>query len=96
VPSPEERVEAALERSGHPRELEVARLNGLVGQLETALEHRGVIERAKGILMVTRRCSADEAFNLLRRQSQHENVKLRLIAERVVDSVEQSVGAPSK
>jgi hypothetical protein len=69
---------------------QIEHLNQLTAQLEEALDSRGVIERAKGILMVVRRCSADEAFNLLRRQSQQDNVKLRLVAQRVVDSVEES------
>ena len=73
--------------------IELARLTALTEQLEAALETRGVIERAKGILMVTRRCSSDDAFTLLRRQSQHENVKLRLIAEKVVARIEEAVSA---
>jgi AmiR/NasT family two-component response regulator len=73
---------------------ELARLTALAEQLETALQTRGVIERAKGILMVTRRCSADEAFTLLRRQSQHDNVKLRTVAEQVVAKLEHAVQAP--
>jgi hypothetical protein len=70
---------------------EVDRLTSLADQLETALETRGTIERAKGILMVTRRCSADEAFVLLRKQSQHDNVKLYTIAQKVVASIEQAL-----
>jgi AmiR/NasT family two-component response regulator len=70
---------------------EVERLTSLADQLETALETRGTIERAKGILMVTRRCSADEAFVLLRKQSQHDNVKLSTIAQKVVASIEQAL-----
>ena len=53
---------------------EIAHLERLRLQLEEALQSRGTIERAKGILMVLRRCTADEAFALLRKQSQHENV----------------------
>ena len=48
--------------------------------LAKAMEHRAVIEQAKGILMGQQRCSADEAFDLLRRASQRENRKLRDIA----------------
>jgi PAS domain S-box-containing protein len=57
----------------------------LVGHLSTALESRGIIDQAKGILMATQRCSADEAFDLLRRASQRENRKLRDIALEIVE-----------
>ncbi len=48
--------------------------------LERALEHRGVIERAKGIIMHACGVSADEAFAILRTTSQHLNRKLRTVA----------------
>ena len=54
--------------------------------LEKALESRGVIDQAKGILMATRRCSADEAFQVLVDLSQHSNRKLRDVAQDLVDS----------
>jgi GAF domain-containing protein len=52
--------------------------------LTQAMEHRAEIEQAKGILMATQHCSADEAFDLLRRASQRENRKLRDIAVDIV------------
>ena len=52
--------------------------------LTLAMEHRAEIEQAKGILMATQRCTADEAFDLLRRASQRENRKLRDIAAELV------------
>ena len=52
--------------------------------LAKAMEHRAVIEQAKGILMATQRCSADAAFDLLRRASQRENRKLRDVAMDIV------------
>jgi PAS domain S-box-containing protein len=61
-----------------------ARTAQLAEQLTTALESRGVIEQAKGILMAREHCSADEAFDMIRRASQRENRKLRLIAEDIV------------
>jgi GAF domain-containing protein len=58
----------------------------LSARLSEAMEHRAVIEQAKGILMATHRCPPDDAFQLLVKASQHENVKLRRIAQRIVDT----------
>ena len=52
--------------------------------LSRAMETRGVIEQAKGILMSTHRVSADDAFDLLVTRSQNENRKLRDVADDVV------------
>jgi hypothetical protein len=65
----------------------VAELQALVAQLETALSTRAPIEQAKGILMGAERCSADQAFDMLRRASQRENRKLRDVAQDLVDRV---------
>jgi GAF domain-containing protein len=55
-------------------------------QLSTAMRSRAVIEQAKGMLMArSPDLSADDAFNVLRQASQRENVKLRDIAQRIVD-----------
>jgi transcriptional regulator with GAF, ATPase, and Fis domain len=53
--------------------------------LAKAIESRSVIEQAKGVIMATTACSADEAFHLLREQSQLENRKLREIAQEIVE-----------
>lgn len=67
---------------------------GGVGQLEAenaalrrALASRSVIEQAKGMLMSERRCTADEAFEILVDLSQQWNVKLRDIADGLVSSI---------
>lgn len=55
-------------------------------QLTQAIQSRAVIEQAKGVLMArSPKLSADDAFELLRKASQRENVKLRDIAQRIVD-----------
>ncbi|MBW3546582.1 MAG: GAF and ANTAR domain-containing protein [Actinobacteria bacterium] len=55
-------------------------------QLTEAMQSRAVIEQAKGMLMAkSPELSPDDAFDLLRRASQRENVKLRDIAQRIVD-----------
>jgi putative methionine-R-sulfoxide reductase with GAF domain len=56
-----------------------------VGNLERALETRDVIATAKGLLMARSDISDDQAFDILRRASQRTNVKLRVIAQGLVD-----------
>jgi GAF domain-containing protein len=57
----------------------------LAEQLAAAMASRAVIEQAKGIIMATSGCSPDEAFQILRSQSQAENVKLRDVASEIVE-----------
>ncbi|WP_326836420.1 ANTAR domain-containing protein [Amycolatopsis rhabdoformis] len=57
-----------------------------IEQLRTALHHRGVIERAKGVLMGQRGCGPDEAFALLTKVSQETNTKLRDVAAELLDA----------
>jgi hypothetical protein len=59
--------------------------------LQAALASREVIGQAQGILMERERISADEAFDLLRRASQHLNLKLREVAQTLVETGEQPV-----
>jgi AmiR/NasT family two-component response regulator len=56
----------------------------LTQQLRAAMEHRAEIEQAKGIIIGSMGCTADEAFEILVKQSQHENRKLRDIAIELV------------
>lgn len=58
--------------------------------LERALANRDLIGQAKGILMAEQRCSADEAFDLLRSASQRLNRKLTAVARDVVDRTTSS------
>ena len=50
-------------------------------------QSRPAIEQAKGALMVSYGLDADDAFLLLRRYSQHVNVKLRDVARAVVEAL---------
>ncbi len=68
----------------------------LAMQLATALESRGVIDQAKGVLMVTQHCGPDEAFDILRRASQRQNRKLRVIAEEVVATATHRNRSPGR
>ncbi|MGW7255129.1 GAF and ANTAR domain-containing protein [Streptomyces sp. NPDC054834] len=56
-----------------------------IDQLEHALETRHAIGEAMGILRERHGLSEEEAFDVLRRLSQHHNVKLRDVAQRVRD-----------
>ena len=58
----------------------------LSDHLQKAMEHRAEIEQAKGILIGSTGCTPDAAFELLVRQSQHQNRKLRDIAIELVES----------
>ncbi|MCW2680299.1 MAG: hypothetical protein JWM62_1700 [Frankiales bacterium] len=58
----------------------------LTSQLQEAMESRAVIEQAKGVLMGSNRdLTPEAAFDMLRKVSQRENVKLRDVARRIVD-----------
>jgi GAF domain-containing protein len=62
----------------------------LTDQLREAISSRAVIEQAKGVLMAQEGADADQAFAILRESSQRRNVKLRLIAQEVVDGTRRS------
>ncbi len=53
--------------------------------LQTAIDARKLIGQAQGILMERFDIDADRAFEFLRRQSQTHNVKLRFVADWVVE-----------
>lgn len=57
--------------------------------LQAGLITREVIGQAEGILMERERITSDEAFDILRRASQHLNVKLRDVAQTLVDTGER-------
>jgi hypothetical protein len=54
-------------------------------RLAEITEHRAVIEQAKGMLMLIYGLDDDAAFDLLRWRSQSSNVKLRRLAEKIVE-----------
>jgi AmiR/NasT family two-component response regulator len=77
-------VQAAIEVAMH-RYREARALSEKVEQLETALERRTIIERAKGILMERHSVDDRKAFELLRDHS-------RATSQRVVDVAQSVVG----
>src|SRR5438105_4007365 len=59
------------------------RLRQAIVNLDIAVENRDLIGQAKGILMSSRKVTAEHAFELLRQRSQATNRNLRDIAEDV-------------
>jgi len=68
----EQEVEGAIELAMKRHE-ERQRLSEQVEQLESALERRGTIERAKGILMERHGVDERQAFELMRQQARRSN-----------------------
>lgn len=64
----------------------VGQLNEEVEHLKRAIDARAVIDQARGILMATLSCSDKDAWSVLLETSQHTNVKLRIVAQAVIDS----------
>ena len=60
-------------------------------QLEEALASRSVIDQAIGVLMAEEKCTAEQAFELLRKHSQNNNRKVRDVA---IDLITRLTGHP--
>jgi GAF domain-containing protein len=63
----------------------LAQTRRLANQLQSALEVRGVIDRAVGIVMSRSGSTEHEALERLRSMSQHEHRKLAEVARQIVD-----------
>ncbi|HZC92637.1 MAG TPA: GAF and ANTAR domain-containing protein [Mycobacterium sp.] len=59
----------------------------VASSIQRALQTRAPIEQAKGMLMAIHQISADEAFDMLRKQSQGTNVPLRIVATNFVQQI---------
>jgi AmiR/NasT family two-component response regulator len=73
-------IEVALRRYR-----DAAQLSEKVDQLETALERRSVIERAKGIVMERHSIDEHAAFELLREHARSSNRRVLDVARAVID-----------
>jgi hypothetical protein len=62
-----------------------------VDNLTQGMVTRQVIGQAVGLLMVQRRCTAEEAFELLKAASQRNNEKLRDVAHRMIAGHDEHV-----
>ncbi|MFC0843040.1 MULTISPECIES: ANTAR domain-containing protein [Streptomyces] len=60
-------------------------------QLRRAMESRGTIDLARGVLMAAFAISPEAAWSALVMTSQNTNTKLHLVAQQVVDSAEGAV-----
>jgi AmiR/NasT family two-component response regulator len=79
-----ESIQAAIEVAMR-RYREASRLYEKVEQLENALERRGVIERAKGILMERHGVGEREAFEMLRDQARSTGRRVVQVAQSVLE-----------
>ena len=73
----------ALARSEHELAL---RTN--LQHAQTQLQYRKVIDRAKGILMQRQALTEDEAFKKMRKTAMDKGLKLRDVAQRILDAAE--------
>ena len=87
------RLQVSIEQlqRGRPRRQQLR--ESALARLQAKLDTMPVIEQAKGVLMAECRCGPDEAFDLLRRASQSANVKVCILAARIVEQA--ATGAPS-
>ena len=79
-----EHVQGAIEVAVR-RHAEREQMREKVGQLETALERRGLIERAKGILMERHGVTDREAFELLRSHARSQSRPVVDVARAVAE-----------
>jgi response regulator NasT len=66
------------------RYLEMQELESTVGDLQSKLETRKLVDRAKGILMDKRKLTEAEAFRLIQQQSMNQRKSMREIAEAII------------
>lgn len=84
---------ASPDSSAAPADEELQLIRQELAHLHAALLSRGVIEQAKGILIARYGISPDRAFDVLVRWSQDRNIKLRIIAETLVATIQR--GSPA-
>jgi GAF domain-containing protein len=88
---PSERASAARFAQEASRALalavRIADRSEMSDHLQTALATRAVIDQALGVIMGQDRCTADEAFEVLRTISQNRNIKLHTVASEIITAV---------
>jgi GAF domain-containing protein len=68
----------------------------VLDQVDQALASRSIIDQALGIVMGQQRCTAEEAFALLRMRSQSSQTKLRDVAANLIERVTGQPAEPGK
>jgi GAF domain-containing protein len=63
--------------------------------IQRALETRAPIEQAKGMLMALHGIDADQAFDMLRTESQTKNIRLNVVATDLVERLSRDVDRPA-
>jgi response regulator NasT len=90
-PITREDLEAAM-LVAYDRGRQIEQLNDRVEELETRLETRKLVERARGILMAAEELTEDEAYQQLRSRSQNERQSMAAISRRVIEDANQASG----
>jgi GAF domain-containing protein len=74
--------------------LQVARMAQQVEDLRAAVAARDVINQAVGVVMVTNRCTVEEALVILRSASVHRNVDMVEVASSIVEGLTGAEARP--
>jgi AmiR/NasT family two-component response regulator len=83
-PATAEAMQAAIEVALH-RHADMEALSGEVDRLESALERRALIERAKGILMERHGINDHAAFEMIRKRARETNRRVIDLARQVIE-----------
>lgn len=67
---------------------EQQRLKSELKQTKKALHERKSVEKAKGIIMKTKRLSEDQAYNAIRKLAMNHNKRIGEIAEQIISAAE--------
>ncbi|MFJ4171634.1 ANTAR domain-containing protein [Paenarthrobacter sp. NPDC089714] len=67
--------------------LKIAQLSDARNDLAAAMQSRTIIDLAVGAIMAQNHCSQEEAFTILRTASSNRNIKLRHLAQSIIQAV---------
>jgi two-component system, response regulator / RNA-binding antiterminator len=79
------RLQATLDQIRKGRSQREILHDSAFARLQARLDTLPVIEQAKGVVMAKRQCGPDDAFDLLRQASQGANLRVSVLAERIVE-----------
>jgi len=88
----EARTFAAMATNSLQMAINMHTARSLAADLRSALDSRTSINVACGVIMAQNRCSYQEAFSILARASSHRNIKVRKVAEDILERLPD--GAP--